>query len=103
MKLFYYTSTPEEGQESVGEKGYSFDIDSVLLTYPSKEGLAVVLKGNADKLNPVDYQYKVDPKTKQRVPVKVSKFEITSEPIVVTITKQEEIEHFYALTGGPTS
>lgn len=103
MKLFYYTSTPEEGQEGAPEYGYSFDIDSVMLTYPSKEGLAIVLKGNADKLNPVDYQYKIDPKTKQRTPVKVSKFEITSEPIVVTITKADEIAKFYELTGGPTT
>jgi hypothetical protein len=103
MNLFYYTSAPEEGQEVFSDKGYSFDIDAVLLTYPNKNGLSVVLNGNADKLNPIDYQYKIDPTTKQRVPVKVSKFEITSEPIVITITSPEEIERFYQLTGGPTA
>lgn len=105
-RLFYYTETSkiEDGDEMelVVKHGFSFDLDSVLMTYPTEDGLAIVLQGNADKLNPVEYQYKVDPKTKQRVPVKVSKFEITSEPIVVELKKKEEVLAFFSLTGGPS-
>jgi hypothetical protein len=71
------------------------------MTYPTENGLAIVLEGAADKLNPVDYQYKIDPATKQKVPVKITKFEITSEPIVVELKVKEEILAFFNLTGGP--
>jgi hypothetical protein len=105
MNLFYYTETRKEQHEDemelIVEKGYSFDLDKVIMTYPTKEGLAVVLSHNSDKINPVEYEYKIDPATKQRVPVKVKKFEITSEPIVINITNQEEIQKFYEQTNGP--
>lgn len=105
MRLFYYTEVtpPAEGEEvaAVPEFGYSFDLDSILLTYPSKDGISVVLNRNADKLTPVEYQYKTDPKTKQRYPIKVSKFENTSEPIVINLTKPEDIKRFFEETGGP--
>jgi hypothetical protein len=87
--------------ELVIKKGFSFDLNKVLMTYPTENGLAIVLEGAADKLNPVDYQYKIDPVTKQKVPVKITKFEITSEPIVVELKVKEEILAFFSLTGGP--
>ena len=103
--LFYYTEKEKiengEEMELVIKKGFSFDITKVLMTYPTENGLAVVLQGNADKINPVDYQYKIDPATKQKVPVKVTKFEITSEPIVVELKVKEEILAFFSMTGGP--
>lgn len=103
--LFYYTEKEkiESGDEMelIIKHGFSFDVDKVVMTYPVEEGLAVVLSGNADKLNPVDYQYKIDPATKQKVPVKITKFEITSEPIVIMIKDKEEILKFFSLTGGP--
>ena len=103
--LFYYTEREKiesgEEMELVIKKGYSFDTTKVLMTYPTENGLAIVLDGNADKINPVDYQYKIDPATKQKVPVKVTKFEITSEPIVVELKIKEEILAFFAATGGP--
>lgn len=105
MKLFYYTQvTKEQHEDEIDmtiQTGYSFDLDQVVMTYPNGDNLAIVLQHSADKLNPVDYQYKVDPATKQRVPVKVSKFEITNEPIVVELTVKEEINRFFAETGGP--
>lgn len=105
MNLFYYTEKikkeHEDEMELIIEKGYSFDLDKVIMTYPTKEGLAIVLSHNSDKLNPVEYEYKIDPATKQRVPVKVKKFEITSEPIVVNLTDKEEVARFYKLTNGP--
>lgn len=108
MKLFYYTqkenvAPTEDGQpvEPIKKTGYSFDLDSVVLTYPDSNGLSVVLNRNADKLNPVEYEYKIDPQTKQRVPVKVKRFEITSEPIVINLTEPEEIAQFFNLTDGP--
>ena len=103
--LFYYTEREKiengEEMELVIKRGYSFDTDKVLMTYPTENGLAIVLEGAADKLNPVDYQYKIDPATKQKVPVKITKFEITSEPIVVELKVKEEILAFFSLTGGP--
>ena len=103
--LFYYTEREKiengEEMELVIKKGYSFDTNKVLMTYPTENGLAIVLEGAADKLNPVDYQYKIDPTTKQKVPVKITKFEITSEPIVVELKVKEEILAFFSLTGGP--
>jgi len=103
--LFYYTEREKiengEEMEFVIKKGYSFDTTKVLMTYPTENGLAIVLEGAADKLNPVDYQYKIDPATKQKVPVKITKFEITSEPIVVELKVKEEILAFFSLTGGP--
>ena len=48
MKQFYYTQvtkTQHEDEVDVTiETGYSFDLDSVLLTYPVEKKLAVVLK-----------------------------------------------------------
>lgn len=103
--LFYYTEREKiengEEMELIIKKGYSFNINKVLMTYPTTDGLAIVLEGNADKLNPVDYQYKIDPATKQKVPVKITKFEITSEPIVVELKVKEEILSFFQLTEGP--
>jgi hypothetical protein len=103
--LFYYTEKEKiesgEEMELVIKKGFSFDLNKVLMTYPTESGLAIVLEGAADKLNPVDYQYKIDPATKQKVPVKITKFEITSEPIVVELKVKEEILAFFNLTGGP--
>lgn len=103
--LFYYTEREKiengEEMELVIKRGYSFDTNKVLMTYPTENGLAIVLEGAADKLNPVDYQYKIDPTTKQKVPVKITKFEITSEPIVVELKVKEEILAFFNLTGGP--
>lgn len=103
--LFYYTEKEKiengEEMEVIIKKGFSFNLDRVLMTYPTNDGLAVVLEGNADKLNPVDYQYKIDPATKQKVPVKITKFEITSEPIVVELKVKEEVIAFLAATGGP--
>jgi DNA modification methylase len=105
MKLFYYTDieikSNEEGRKEIRKNGYSFDMDSVIMTYPEKDGLAVILNRNADKLNPTDYQYKINPVTKQKEPVKITKFETTSEPIVVVIKDQREIEAFFHATGGP--
>ena len=104
--LFYYTEVKTEtvdGQETVNvETGYSFSLDYVIITYPDGEVLNVVLSIGADKINPVDYQYKKDPKTGQRVPIKVSKFEITNEPVVVQLKVKEEINQFFKLTNGPT-
>jgi hypothetical protein len=103
--LFYYTEREKiesgEEMELIIKRGYSFDTNKVLMTYPTENGLAIVLEGAADKLNPVDYQYKIDPATKQKVPVKITKFEITSEPIVVELKVKEEILAFFSLTGGP--
>jgi hypothetical protein len=103
--LFYYSEREKiengEEMELIIKKGFSFEISKVLMTYPTDNGLAVVLDGNADKLNPVDYQYKIDPATKQKVPVKITKFETTSEPIVVELKVKEEILAFFSLTGGP--
>jgi hypothetical protein len=103
--LFYYTEREKiesgEEMELIIKRGYSFDTNKVLMTYPTDNGLAIVLEGSADKLNPVDYQYKIDPATKQKVPVKITKFEITSEPIVVELKVKEEILAFFSLTGGP--
>jgi len=89
MNLFYYTEIEKEAHEDevniTRKNGYSFSLDSVIMTYPEKEGLAVVLGRNADKLNPIDYQYKINPTTKQKEPVKITRFEVTSEPIVVIL------------------
>ena len=98
MNLFYYT----EVKDGKTITGYSFCLDDVILTYPKEEALNIVLSMGSDKLNPVDYKYKIDPKTKERVPVKVSKFEITNEPIVIELTVREEINKFFEMTGGPT-
>lgn len=106
-KLFYYTeietNPSEEGNQVTRKNGYSFDLDSVIMTYPEKGGLAIVLNRNADKLNPIDYQYKINPATKQKEPVKITKFETTSEPIVVVLRDGEEIKSFLSITGGPES
>lgn len=106
MNLFYYTEVNTktvEGQESTEVlTGYSFSLDDVILTYPDGEVLNIVLSIGADKINPVDYQYKRDPKTGQKTPVKVSKFEITNEPVVVQLKVKEEINKFFEMTGGPT-
>jgi hypothetical protein len=104
--LFYYTDYKVDANDAsiaTTVNGFSFNLDDVILTYPDSEEpiLNVVLSMGSDKLNPVEYQYKVDPKTKQRVPVKVSKFEITNEPIVVQLKVKEEINSFFKLTGGP--
>ena len=104
--MLFYQSDKEkiengEEMELIIKKGFSFEISKVLMTYPTDNGLAVVLDGNADKLNPVDYQYKIDPATKQKVPVKITKFETTREPIVVELKVKEEILAFFSLTGGP--
>lgn len=104
MKLFKYsvdeTITLEDAsQETVTKSGYSFDLEKVTMTYPESNHLNVVLNQNADKINPVEYEYKVDRETKQRVPVRVKKFEITSEPIVVTLTREEDITAFWAEMG----
>jgi hypothetical protein len=105
MKLFYYTDietvSSEEGARVIRKTGYSFDLDSVIMTYPEKEGLAIILNRNADKLNPMDYQYKVNPTTKQKEPVKITKFQVTSEPIVVVLKDPSEIDAFLHSTGGP--
>jgi hypothetical protein len=87
--------------ELVTKTGFSFDLDRVIMTYPEKNGLAVVLAHNSDKLNPVEYEYKIDPATKQKVPVKIKKFEITSEPIVVNLVDPYEIAKFFKETNGP--
>jgi hypothetical protein len=104
--LFYYTEVKTEnidGSETTNvQTGYSFSLDDVIITYPDGEVLNVVLSIGADKINPVDYQYKKDPKTGQRVPIKVSKFEITNEPVVVQLKVKDEINEFFKLTGGPT-
>lgn len=99
--LFYYTEVELQEDSTTITTGHSFNLDDVLLTYPNDGVLDVVLSVGADKLNPIDYQFKVDPKTKQRVPVKVSKFEITNEPITIKLTVKEEINKFFELTGGP--
>ena len=103
--LFYYTEKEKiengEEMELIIKKGYSFEISKVLMTYPTDDGLAIVLDGNADKLNPVDYQYKIDPATKQKVPVNITKFDTTSAPIVVELKVTEEVLAFFSLTGGP--
>jgi hypothetical protein len=105
MKLFFYTEKQkiEDGDEMeiITKTGFSFDLDKVIMTYPEKNGLAVVLAHNSDKLNPVEYEYKIDPSTKQRVPVKVKKFEITSEPIVVNLVNPEDVTRFFEETNGP--
>jgi hypothetical protein len=107
MKLFYYTEievkSQEEKEQILRKPGHSFNLESVIMTYPEKEGLAVVLNRNADKLNPIDYQYKINPQTKQKEPVKITKFETTSEPIVVVLKDTQEIAEFLKLTGGPES
>lgn len=107
MNLFYYTEIERQSQEGetkvIRKNGHSFCLNSVIMTYPEKDGLAVVLNRNADKLNPVDYQYKINPTTKQKEPVKITKFETTSEPIVVILKDVAEIESFLKLTGGPQS
>jgi hypothetical protein len=106
MRLFYYTEKKKvedaEETDSIPETGYSFDVDSVVMTYPVKDGLAVILNRNVDKLNPVEYEYKIDPKTKQKVPVKIKKFEVTSEPITIELKEVAEIKAFFEMTGGPT-
>ena len=103
--LFYYTEREKiesgEEMELIIKRGYSFDTNKVLMTYPTENGVAIVLEGSADTLNPGDYQDKIDPATKQKVPVKITKFEITSEPIVVELKVKEEILAFFSLTGGP--
>ena len=105
MKLFFYTEKQkiEDGDEMeiVTKTGFSFDLERVIMTYPEKNGLAVVLSHNSDKLNPVEYEYKIDPTTKQRVPVKVKKFEITSEPIVINLVNQEDVTRFFEEVNGP--
>jgi hypothetical protein len=105
MKLFFYTEKQkiEDGDEMeiVTKTGFSFDLEKVIMTYPEKNGLAVVLSHNSDKLNPVEYEYKIDPSTKQRVPVKVKKFEITSEPIVINLVNPEDVMRFFEETNGP--
>lgn len=105
MNLFYYTEVNTktvEGQESTEVlTGFSFSLDDVVLTYPDGDVLNIVLSIGADKLNPIDYQYKRDPKTGQKTPIKVSKFEITNEPVVVQLKVKEEINSFFKLTGGP--
>jgi hypothetical protein len=107
MNLFYYTEIEKESHEDevniTRKNGYSFNLESVIMTYPEKEGLAVVLGRNADKLNPIDYQYKINPSTKQKEPVKITKFEVTSEPIVVILKDTAEIKKFLEITGGPSS
>jgi hypothetical protein len=107
MNLFYYTEIEKESHEDevniTRKNGYSFNLESVIMTYPEKEGLAVVLGRNADKLNPIDYQYKINPSTKQKEPVKITKFEVTSEPIVVILKDTTEIKKFLEITGGPSS
>jgi len=106
MNLFYYTEIKESSSEAFETKtetvtGYSFNIEDVILTYPNGDALNVVLSMGADKMNPVEYQYKKDASTGQRVPVKVSKYEITNEPIVIELKVKEEINRFFSLTGGP--
>ena len=105
MSLFYYTEVSkvqhEDELDLTVKTGYSFNLEDVVLTYPEGNNLYVVLAVHADKMNPVEYQYKIDPKTKQKVPVKVSKFEITSEPISILLTVKDEINKFFELTGGP--
>jgi len=106
-QLFYYTekekTSHEDEMELVIKKGYSFNLNTVIMTYPEKNGLAVVLNRNADKLNPTDYQYKINPQTKVKEPVKITKFEITSEPIVVLLSEPNDIKRFLEVTGGPSS
>ena len=87
--------------EIVTKTGFSFDLERVIMTYPEKNGLAVVLSHNSDKLNPVEYEYKIDPTTKQRVPVNVKKFEITSEPIVINLVNPEDVTRFFEEVNGP--
>lgn len=105
MRLFFYTEKQkiEDGDEMeiVTKTGFSFDLDKVIMTYPEKNGLAIVLSHNSDKLNPVEYEYKIDPATKQRVPVKVKKFEITSEPIVINLVNPEDVTRFFEEVNGP--
>lgn len=97
MNLFYYT----EVKDDTTITGYSFSLDDVILTYPNGEALNVVLSMGSDKMNPIEYKYKLDPKTKEKVPVKVAKFEITNEPIVIELKVKEEINKFFEMTGGP--
>ena len=104
--LFYYTELKVEGENTTTVTGFSFNMDDVILTYPETTDkdelvLNIVLSMGSDKLNPVEYQYKTDPKTKQRYPVKVSKFEITNEPILVQLKLRDEINKFFSMTGGP--
>ena len=105
MKLFFYTEKEtveiDGEQKEISKPGYSFDLEKVVMTYPTQDGLSVALSHNADKINPVEYKYKVDPKTKERVPVKISKFEITSEPITIELTDANDINRFLAEVGGP--
>ena len=104
-KLFYYSevekTSHEDEMDITRKNGYSFNIEMVMLTYPDKDGLAVVLASNADKMNPIDYQYKINPETKQKEPVKSTKFEVTSEPIVLVLKDQSDILRFLKATGGP--
>jgi hypothetical protein len=105
MNLFYYSEVDKESHEDeiniTRKNGYSFNLDLVMLTYPNEGNLAVVLSSNADKMNPVDYQFKINPSTGKKEPVKVTKFEIVSEPIVVYLSDPSDIKRFLDLTGGP--
>jgi len=105
MKLFFYTEKEtvdvDGEQKEIAKPGYSFDLESVIMTYPTTDGLSVVLSSNADKLTPIEYKYRTDPKTKERIPVKIAKFEITSEPITIELKDADEINAFFAAVGGP--
>ena len=107
MNLFYYSEIEKESHEDevniTRKNGYSFDLDSIIITYPDADTLNIVLSHNADKLNPVEYQYKVNPQTKKKEPVKITKFETTSEPIVVQLKDPSDITRFLQVTGGPSN
>lgn len=104
--LFYYTEVSksqfEDEIDLTVKTGFSFNIEDVLLTYPDDKEpyLNIVLAVGADKMNPVDYLYKKD-ETGRKVPYKVSKFEITNEPIMIQLKVKEEINRFFELTNGP--
>lgn len=107
MSLFYYSEIEKETHEDevniTRKNGYSFSLESIIMTYPDGDTLNVVLSHNADKLNPVEYQYKVNPQTKKKEPVKITKFETTSEPIVVQLKDPSDISRFLQATGGPSN
>lgn len=107
MNLFYYSEIEKESHEDevniTRKNGYSFSLDHVIMTYPDEGTLNIVLSNNADKLNPVDYQYKINPQTKKKEPIKITKFETTSEPIVVQLKDTSDITRFLKATGGPES
>lgn len=104
MNLFYYTERKkiEDGEEMelIVNQGFSFNLDDVLMTYPTEKGLTIVLKRSSDRITPTEYKYRVQNGSK--VPVGVAKYEVVNEPIVIELTVTEEILAFYKATNGPS-